>query len=52
MGEVVQRQFQLNRRDEFIRSFVQQAIARLPAQLGTVIPEAMKTPLSHEEELS
>ena len=27
--EVVQRQFQLNRRDEFIRAFVQQAIARV-----------------------
>lgn len=52
ISEVVQQQFELNRRDEFIRSFVQQAIARLPSQLGTVIPEAMKTPLSHEEELS
>lgn len=52
MGEVVQRQFQLNRRDEFIRAFVQQAIARLPAQLGTVIPRTLKPPLSHEEELS
>lgn len=40
--EVVQEQFQLNRRDEFIRSFIQQAIARLPAQLGQVIPESLK----------
>ncbi len=29
MTEVVQQQFQLNRRDEFIRAFVQQAIARV-----------------------
>ena len=29
MTEVVQRQFQLNRRDEFIKAFVQQAIARV-----------------------
>lgn len=29
MTEVVQRQFQLNRRDEFIKAFIQQAIARV-----------------------
>ena len=29
MTEVVQRQFQLNRRDEFVKAFVQQAIARV-----------------------
>ncbi|ARV62858.1 GTP-binding protein [Nostocales cyanobacterium HT-58-2] len=29
MTEVVERQFQLNRRDEFIRMFIQQAIARV-----------------------
>ena len=29
MTEVVQRQFQLNRRDEFIRGFIQEAIARV-----------------------
>ncbi|MDM9380579.1 GTP-binding protein [Chlorogloeopsis sp. ULAP01] len=29
MTEVVQRQFQLNRRDEFIKAFVQEAIARV-----------------------
>jgi hypothetical protein len=35
MTEVVQRQFQLNRRDEFIKSFVQEAITRViqPLQL-------------------
>ncbi|HEY9833196.1 MAG TPA: YcjF family protein, partial [Stenomitos sp.] len=29
MTEVVQRQFQLNRKDEFIKAFVQEAIARV-----------------------
>jgi small GTP-binding protein len=29
MTEVVQRQFQLNRRDEFVRAFIQEAIARV-----------------------
>ncbi len=32
--EVVQRQFQLNRRDEFIKAFVQQAIARVVKPLS------------------
>jgi len=30
--EVVQQQFQLNRRDEFIRTFVQEALSRLPTR--------------------
>jgi hypothetical protein len=29
MTEVVQRQFQINRRDEFVKAFIQQAIARV-----------------------
>ncbi len=29
MTEVVQRQFQLNRRDEFIKVFIKEAIARV-----------------------
>jgi hypothetical protein len=33
--EVVQRQFQLNRRDEFIKAFVQEAIARVVKPLQT-----------------
>ncbi|NJR51050.1 MAG: DUF697 domain-containing protein [Leptolyngbyaceae cyanobacterium CSU_1_3] len=39
--EVVQRQFQLNRRDEFIKSFVQDAIARVvrPLQLDAKLDE-------------
>jgi uncharacterized protein len=29
MTEVVQRQFQINRRDEFVKAFIQQPIARV-----------------------
>jgi hypothetical protein len=39
--EVVQRQFQLNRKDEFIKSFVQEAITRVvkPLHLDDLVPE-------------
>jgi uncharacterized protein len=39
MTEVVQRQFQLNRRDEFVKSFVQDAIAKVvqPLRLNEVL---------------
>jgi hypothetical protein len=54
--EVVQRQFELNRRDEFIKVFIQEAIAKLPASLGAVLlPQktspkipAPKTPMDAE----
>ncbi|NMG06583.1 GTP-binding protein [Brasilonema sp. UFV-L1] len=41
MTEVVQRQFQLNRRDEFIKIFIQQAIARVvqPMQRSSEVQE-------------
>ncbi|MDG2990054.1 GTP-binding protein [Candidatus Synechococcus calcipolaris G9] len=45
MTEVVQQQFQLNRRDEFIKAFVQEAIAKLPESLGKVIPAQLSRPL-------
>ncbi len=35
--EVVQKQFQLNRRDEFIQTFIQEALFRLPKELGRVV---------------
>lgn len=40
MTEVVQRQFQLNRKDEFIKSFVQEAITRVvkPLHLDKLLP--------------
>jgi hypothetical protein len=37
MTEVVQKQFQLNRRDEFIKSFVQEAITRVIQPLNLEI---------------
>ncbi|MBD2681239.1 MULTISPECIES: YcjF family protein [Nostoc] len=48
MTEVVQRQFQINRRDEFIKAFIQEAIARVvkPLQDKT---EAMEKQESREE---
>ncbi|MBD2741311.1 GTP-binding protein [Coleofasciculus sp. FACHB-1120] len=45
--EVVQRQFQLNRRDEFIKTFVQEAIARVVKPLAEAKePEATPEPES------
>lgn len=49
--EVVQRQFQLNRRDEFVKAFVQEAIAKLPESLGKVIHPLKSQPQPQEEEL-
>lgn len=44
--EVVQRQFQLNRKDEFVQSFVQEAITRVvkPLRLDQAPPEADRDP--------
>jgi uncharacterized protein len=52
MAEVVQQQFQLNRRDEFIRAFVQEALAKLPEGLGRAIKPLTALPQSEpiEEE--
>jgi len=51
--EVVQRQFQLNRRDEFIKSFVQEAITRVvkPLHLDEPEPEDFEEDLVELEEL-
>jgi uncharacterized protein len=42
MTEVVQRQFQLNRRDEFIKGFVQQAIAKVVKPLQDKAAEVLQ----------
>jgi uncharacterized protein len=44
--EVVQRQFQLNRRDEFVKSFVQDAITKVvkPLRLDEVLPNSLDIP--------
>jgi uncharacterized protein len=38
ISTVVQRQFELNRRDEFIRAFVKEAVTKLPSSLGQALP--------------
>lgn len=50
ISEVVQRQFQLNRRDEFIRAFVSDAIARVvePLRLKAKTDEEMPEPVEAE----
>ncbi len=47
--EVVQRQFQLNRKDEFIKSFVQEAITRVvkPLHLDELLP-SIDDEMNHE----
>ena len=37
MAEVVQRQFQLNRREDFIKAFIKEAITQLPASFGRAL---------------
>lgn len=52
MGEAVKRQFQLNRRDEFVRAFVQEAIARLPHSIGEVLnPSPARADVEEEDRL-
>ena len=48
MTEVVQRQFQLNRRDEFIKAFIQEAIARVVKPL-TDKSETVQTEIQESE---
>jgi len=50
--EVVQRQFQLNRKDEFIRSFVQEAITRVvrPLNLDRLDESELESDLEEEPE--
>ncbi len=47
MTEVVQRQFQLTRKDEFVKAFIKDAIARVVEPLNLSLPEAK----SNEEDL-
>jgi GTPase SAR1 family protein len=48
--EVVQRQFQLNRRDEFVKAFVQEALAKLPGGIGQIIKPLASSPDQVREE--
>ena len=50
---VVQRQFELNRRDEFVKAFVKEAIAQLPKEAINLLnsrPSQRKTELFSEQE--
>jgi uncharacterized protein len=47
--EVVQRQFQLNRKDEFIKSFVQEAITRVVKPLQLEVVDENQAELAMEE---
>ncbi|NCJ07324.1 DUF697 domain-containing protein [Synechococcales cyanobacterium C] len=42
--EVVQHQFQLNRRDEFVKAFIQDAITKLPESLGLALRQKAEAP--------
>ncbi len=50
--EVVQRQFQLNRKDEFVKSFVQEAINRVvkPLHLDELLPSSAELALDEADE--
>lgn len=45
MSEVVQRQFQLHRRDRFVKAFIQEAITKLPTEFGRRVQQ-----LTHSQE--
>ncbi|WP_299411185.1 YcjF family protein [Acaryochloris sp. IP29b_bin.148] len=51
MTEVVQRQFQLHRRDHFVKAFIQDAITKLPSEFGRRIQRQLSPtrPLVEEE---
>ncbi len=48
--EVVQRQFQLNRRDEFVKAFVQEALAKLPGGIGQLMQPLAGSPQAQARE--
>ena len=48
MAEVVQQQFQLNRRDQFVKRFIQDAITQLPKSFGRALQPWSEQPLEME----
>jgi uncharacterized protein len=48
MAEVVQQQFQLNRRDQFVKKFIQDAITQLPKSFGRALQPWAEPPLKIE----
>ncbi|NJM95315.1 MAG: DUF697 domain-containing protein, partial [Acaryochloridaceae cyanobacterium CSU_5_19] len=43
MTEVVQRQFQLQRRDRFVKAFIQEAITKLPSEFGKRVQQQLQS---------
>ncbi len=51
MAEVVQQQFQLNRRDQFVKKFIQDAITQLPKSFGRALQPWSEQPIEMQAEL-
>jgi uncharacterized protein len=49
ISTVVQRQFELNRRDEFIKAFVKEAVTKLPSSLGQALPDLARLKRQNKE---
>lgn len=50
MTEVVQRQFQLHRREQFVKAFIQEAITKLPSEFGRRLQQQLSPSRSVTEE--
>jgi uncharacterized protein len=50
ISTVVQRQFELNRRDEFIKAFVKEAVTKLPSSLGQALPDLARLKQQKKEQ--
>lgn len=50
MTEVVQRQFQLHRRDQFVKTFIQEAITKLPTEFGQRVQQQLNPARSPEKD--
>ncbi|MGF1602673.1 MAG: YcjF family protein, partial [Thermosynechococcaceae cyanobacterium] len=51
MAEVVQQQFQLNRRDQFVKAFIRDAMTQLPKSFGRALQPWSEQPLEMQAEL-
>ncbi|MGB7415531.1 MAG: GTP-binding protein, partial [Thermosynechococcaceae cyanobacterium] len=51
MAEVVQQQFQLNRRDQFVKAFIRDAMTQLPKSFGRALQPWPEQPLEMQAEL-
>jgi uncharacterized protein len=51
MAEVVQQQFQLNRRDQFVKAFIREAMTQLPKSFGRALQPWSEQPVPMQAEL-